>query len=283
MSAGTDSPRSRTAASAPKAWLIFAMNTAVGVGSTLEQRLHHAPPLLLTQGCRQHDGVDARPPRAIDETVTAPRDRIQLGWPRQVPDPGMAELEEVSGDDPAGLRVSHVDVPPAAGVASIHEHGRHEPRREHVELPIAEPGALDQEPVDPSLFDEALVCFLRCRRSHRSPRRGRGRSRAPTRSKAPRTIGELTGLRSDGTRRPSVPVEASRRPRAIALAGSGAPWRPRVSALASRPIAASPRPLMTRDAVDTCTPAARATSSSRADRMWRAIGDAMIVRAASLS
>ena len=138
------------------------------------------------------------------------------------------------------------------------------PCRERCEMPIAEAGTLDQEPVDPSLFDQALVCVLGC-------------------LVLTGVLGEdedevaLPGTVEGATDDRGVDGVAQRRNKEAERAGGSKPkaTRDRVrpvvelqaatrirSRVAGR-IAASPRPLMTRDAVDTWTPAARATSASR--------------------
>src|SRR5438093_1950592 len=91
------------------------------------------------------------------------------------------------------------------------------------------------------------------------------KARAQARSNAPRMIGELTGLRSDGTRSPRVPVVASFSPRAIAFGWyCSSRAASRIRCRVSGRTATSPLLLITRETVERCTPATRATSSKRA-------------------
>ena len=139
-----------------------------------------------------------------------------------------------------------------------------EPRRERCELPVAEPGTLDQEPVDPSLFDEALVRFLGrvvlagvlgededeaplpgtvegaaddrgvdgvAQRRHKQAERAGGSKPKPTRNRV-RTVVELPGsheyplARRRTDRHLASPVDHPRRRRHVHACGPGDVGKP---------------------------------------------------------
>ena len=110
--------------------------------------------------------LDTQPVRGcgFDEALRSATGGVEPAWAGDVPDPGVAELEEMRERGRARLRLVDDDVPPAPGDAPVDEDVRHAVAADRPDQRVPGPRRGDHEAVDPACLHEAArgqVCLGR--------------------------------------------------------------------------------------------------------------------------